>query len=420
MYDGDMGRRALEPGEFGKMTMRGKHPKLGLWRSEASLRQERVRAKLWRAEVRYHDPELHKVRVLTAEGGGKGEAQERLETAIRQMKEAEGIDADLGGATVRRAARVHLESLEDGTHNLAPSTAYVYAAVIRAHMLSKKSIIGHVPLRRLTALQIEEEMGRISASGAHSQLRNWRAVLSSILKRAVKAKAIPENPMLRVGAIEAPRGRVSREYANGVERRRNQALSGEEDARLLAQLEHEREDIADLILVMRHQGLRVGEASSLRVIDVSLEAGTVTVAGKLVRTRGGERVWDSAGKSDLSLRTLPIREGARGALERRVSAVRERDGVLYLFAPPGSSEPNRDYHVRLMRNVFDRAGLPDVTSHTLRRTVERELELAGATVSERETFMGHTEAVARKHYADHGTVRPSIIARMDSAGEKME
>lgn len=406
------------------MTMRGKHPQLGLWRAEASLKQEKVRAKLWRAEVRYHDPEQHKVRVLTAEGETKGGAQEALEAAMRQTKDREGIDHDLGGTTVKRAAKVYLQSLEEGELDLAPSTAYVYASVIRAHMLSKKSLIGHVPLRRLTALQIEEEMRRLTSAGAHSQLRNWRAVLGGILKRAVKARAIPENPMLYVSPIQAPRKKVTRDYANGVERRKNQALTEEEDARLLAQLKKERDDIADLALVLRYQGFRVGEASSLRLEDVDLEAGTVTVSGKLVRKRGGERVWDPVGKSDLSLRTLPIREGAREALERRVRATEKRDGVKYIFAPPGSSEPNRDYHVQLLRRVFDRAELPDVTSHTLRRTVERELELAGATVSERETFMGHTEVVARKHYADHGAVRPSIISAMDSGlakdGPKVE
>src|SRR5690606_19527 len=200
-----MGRRALEPGEFGKMTMRGKHPKLGLWRSEASLKQERVRPKLWRAEVRYHDPEQHRVRVLTAEGDTKGAAQEALEAAMRQTKEAEGIDHDLGGTTVRRAAKVYLQSLEDGDLELAPSTAYVYASVIRAHMLSKKSLIGHVPLRRLRSEEHTSELSRIASIGAHSQLRNWRAVLGGILKRAVKAKAISENPMLYVSPIQAPR-----------------------------------------------------------------------------------------------------------------------------------------------------------------------------------------------------------------------
>lgn len=46
--------------------------------------------------------------------------------------------------------------------------------------------------------------------------------------------------------------------------------------------------------------------------------------------------------------------------------------------------------------------------------------MAGATVSERETFMGHTERVARKHYADHGEVRRSVITAMDQAREKVE
>lgn len=67
-----MGRRALEPGENGKITFRGLHPRLGLWRSEASLKAERIRPKRWRSEVRYHDPDVHKVRVLTAEGDTKG------------------------------------------------------------------------------------------------------------------------------------------------------------------------------------------------------------------------------------------------------------------------------------------------------------------------------------------------------------
>lgn len=413
-----MGRRALEPGKFGKMTMRGKHPKLGLWRSEASLKQERVRPKLWRAEVRYHDPDEHRVRVLTAEGETKGAAEDSLSAAMRQTVEAAGLDADLGGATVLRATKFHLEQLESGQMDLAPATVRVYGSLIRAHMLTKKSVIGHVPLRHLTALQIEEEMERIARAGAHSQLRNWKAVMNAILKRAVKARAIPENPMVRVNPIAAPRVQTRRTYSNGQSRRSNQALTAAEDARLLAQLKLEKAHVGDLVRVMRYMGLRVGEATSLRVED--LGADTVTVAGKLVRVRGEGRVWDPVGKSDLSLRTLPIRGGARDALERRRRAQNRDGGSQYLFAPPGSSLPDKDYYTRQLRGVFDRAGLPDVTSHTLRRTVERELELAGATVSERETFMGHTERVARRHYADHGTVRPAIITAMDSPGEKVE
>lgn len=413
-----MGRRALEPGEHGRITLRGMHPEVGRWRSEASLKADRVRPKRWRAEVRYHDPELHKVRVITAEGDGKGAATESLEAALRQVKEAEGLNRDLGSATMERLAKAHLRALEAGEVDLAPATVRVYASLIRAHMLGKKSTIGHVPLRRLTALQIEGEMARISALGAHSQLRNWKAIMNAILKRAVKAQAIPTNPMVHVSPLSAPRVIEKRTFSNGQGRRVNRALSAEEDAQLLAQLEEEKPHVADLVRVVRYMGLRIGEATSLRVID--LDDDTVTVAGKLVRVRGEGRIWDPVGKSDLSLRTLPIRSGAREALHSRLTHVQSRSGCEYLFAPPGSLWPDKDYYTRQLRGVFDRAGLPDVTSHTLRRTVERELELAGATVSERETFMGHTERVARRHYADHGAVRSSVIESMDQAGEKVE
>ena len=415
-----MGRRALEPGENGKTTFRGRHPKLGLWRSEASLKKDRVRPRVWRAEVRYHDPTQHKVRVLTAEGGTKGEAEANVTAALEQARELEGLHAGAGGMTVRRAARGHLRMLEDGHFDLAPKTVRAYAAVIRRHMLGDDCVIGHVPLKHLTALQIEMDMDRIVKADASTQLPNYKAILNAILKRAVKAGAIGENPMLRVSMPSAPRKKKRRVYGNGSARRVNQALTAEEDERLHRRLNMEQAHVADLVRVVRHQGLRIGEAASLRRQDVDLAAGAVTVAGKLIRVRGQGRVWDPTLKSDLSYRTLPIREGARGALERRLAAAEERGGLQYLFAPPGASKPDTDYWQRLARGVFDRAELPDVTAHTLRRTVERELEQAGATVSERETFMGHTERVARMHYADHGVVRQSIITAMDKSGVEVE
>lgn len=400
------------------MTMRGKHPKLGLWRAEASLKQEKVRAKLWRAEVRYHDPEQHRVRVLTAEGDTKGAAQEALEAAMRQTKEAEGLAAGSAEVTVERGVRLYLEALEDGDLNLAPGTVRTYSGLIRKHLLSRDCLIRRIPLRRLTALEVERDMDRVVRAGAWSQLRHYRAVMNAVTARAIKARVIEEDPMLRVKIPGRPRTEGRRVYGNGAERRLNRALTADEERTLLEAIKLEPAHVADLVIVMLRLGLRIAEAISLRVQDLDLEAGTVTVAGKLVRVRGEGLRWDPLGKSDLALRTLPLPGDARGALERRLAHVQGLGGRTYLFTTPRGGKPDVDNYSSLLRGVFDRAGLTDVTSHTLRRTVERELELAGATVSERETFMGHTEKVARKHYADHGAVRPTIIAAMGRARQK--
>ena len=419
-YDGDMARRALEPGEFGKTTMRGKHPKLGLWRSEASLKQEKVRPKLWRAEVRYHDPATHRVRVITAEGETKSGAEEALEEAQRQTKEKEGLVAGSAEVTVERGVKLYLQALEDGDLNLSPGTVRTYSGLIRKHLLSKGCLIRRIPLRRLTALDVERDMDRVVRAGAWSQLRHYRAVMNAVTARAIKARVIEEDPMLRVKMPGRPRTAGRKVYGNGAERRLNRALTADEERALLEQMKLEPPHVADLAIVLLRTGLRMAEAVSLRVQDLDLEAGTITVSGKLVRVRGEGLQWDPLGKNDLSLRTLPLSRDAQEALERRLAHAQSLGGLQYLFTTPRGGKPDRDNYTALLREAFDRAGLKDVTGHTLRRTVERELELAGATVSERETFMGHTERVARKHYADHGAVRPSIITAMEQAREKVE
>lgn len=412
LYPLAMGRRALEPGEHGKVTMRGRHPVTGRWASDARLKQEKARPKRWRAEIRYHDPSLHKVRVLTAEGATKGEAESAVTEALAQKKEREGLEAGAGQMTVGRAVKAYLRMLEDGQLNLAPSSVRTYGGLIRTHLLGDASQVRNVPIEHLTALQIETDMWRIANAGAWSQLRHYRAVMTAVLDRAVKAKAIGENPMLGVATPTKPRTAGRRSYKNGSIRRLNRALTTGEEKVLMEQLEKEPTHVHDLVVVMREMGLRIAEAVSLRQEDVDLEAGTLTVAGKLVRVRGEGLHWDPFGKNDLSLRTLPLREGARRALLSRQTAVQALGGAKYLFTTPRGGKPDSDNYNSLLRGVFDRAGLKDVTSHTLRRTVERELELAGATVSERETWMGHTEKVARMHYADHGAVRPELVQLM--------
>lgn len=412
-----MGRKGLEPGESGRVTVRGKHPTTGLWRSEASLKAERVRPRRWRGEVRYHDPERHKVRVLTAEGDTKAEAISAIKSALRQAKEAEGLHPGAGDITVGRAVRGYMRMILDGDTHLSPRSATNYVSACRYHFLADRCEIRDIPLRHLTALQIEADMARVVRDGAPSQLGHYRAILNTVLKRAVKARAIEENPMRRVDVPVVKRKPVV--YAGGRTHRLNRALTEEEDRHLLAAL-REPSITNDLALVIRWQGLRISEAASLRIEDVDLEQNTITIDGKLSHVKGEGFVWDETVKSDLSRRTLPIREGARKPLERRRTAAIESGVSEYLFARPGSSTANPNHSGKLLRALFDRVGLTDVTAHTLRRTVERELEIAGATVSERETFMGHTERVARKHYADHGSVRHSIIIAMDSRGVEVE
>ena len=330
------------------MTMRGRHPRLGLWRSEASLKQEKVRPKLWRAEVRYHDPATHRVRVITAEGETKSGAEE----AQRQTKEKEGLVAGSTEVTVERGVKLYLQALEDGDLNLSPGTVRTYSGLIRKHLLSKDCLIRRIPLRRLTALDVERDMDRVVRAGAWSQLRHYRAVMNAVTARAIKARVIEEDPMLRVKMPGRPRTAGRKVYGNGAERRLNRAPTADEERALLEQMKLEPPHVADLAIVLLRTGLRMAEAVSLRAQDLDLEAGTITVSGKLVRVRGEGLQWDPLGKNDLSLRTPPLSRGAQEALERRLAHVQSLGGLQCHSIPPRGIETGPSGSSGPMRGVF--------------------------------------------------------------------
>src|SRR5262249_40878416 len=65
-------------------------------------------------------------------------------------------------------------------------------------------------------------------------------------------------------------------------------------------------DLVDPITMFAATGLRRSELLGLRWSDVDIEAGTVTLAGKLVRVKGDGLKWIPKAKSKSGLRTLPL------------------------------------------------------------------------------------------------------------------
>lgn len=404
-----MGRRQLEPGEAGPTTFRGKHPDTGRWTAEAKLKADRLKAARWQASCRYREPRSRELRIITATDTSKTRAETRLRASVEAIRASAGLDVDRSRETVSSSLLRLLEQLEAGDLGLAPRTVGQYRNILRSKLLSEASLLAELELRDVTTLDVKEELLRIRRSGGEGSVRHARALLNRIFEEAVDAEAIETNPV--AGARKLPRQRkAERVYANGSTRSKNRALARAEEGELEEHLGSEAAHVADLILLCMDMGLRISEATSLRWEDVDLERGTIAIVGKLVRVKGQGLVWDPFTK-DLRARTLPLRKRARGALERRLEVKEERGWGEYVFITPRGGTPDADNYNTLVRRVFDRAGLRDVTMHTLRRTVERDLELAGATVAEREQFMGHTEAVARKHYADYGQA-PMRVAEL--------
>jgi integrase/recombinase XerD len=156
---------------------------------------------------------------------------------------------------------------------------------------------------------------------------------------------------------------------------------GEVEALLAEPTDGERHGLRDraLLEVLYASGLRVSEAVALRISQLDLTAGFVTVLGK-----GGKE------------RVVPLGQPARAALEAYLA--RERPRLLrgrpspWVFARAGGRALSRQTVWKLVRRRALAAGLGRrVSPHTLRHTFATHLLSGGADLRVVQSLLGHVD-----------------------------
>jgi integrase len=136
-----------------------------------------------------------------------------------------------------------------------------------------------------------------------------------------------------------------------------------------------RRDLPDLVTLLAGTGLRIGEASALTWRQIDLAAGSLTVEQTIVRVSGAGLTAKST-KANTGLRVLyvPTRRptGLRAGLRRRA----------WWMARPLNTQAD-------LRQAFDAAGYPWVTSHTFRKTVATLMDQAGLSSRATADQLGH-------------------------------
>lgn len=261
------------------------------------------------------------------------------------------------------------------------------------------------PVRRLTLAQANDVQRLvvfqqwIADGHGIGTSKHTRAILSGVLDQAVSWRLLDYNAAKSVGKVKATT--FARETPA---RDHDRALSDTEVSKLLtaartkvneAKITRSRrraEDMADLIVVMLGTGARISEALSLRWEDLDPKAKRLHVAGT---------------KTDGSDRTITPGADALSVLADRFDAAR-KPSKGYVF--PATDRAGR--HVlessldtvnvlKVLRKIFDAAGLDWMTSHTLRRTVATGLLNAGMAPNRVAGYMGHSDpSMTLSTYAD--------------------
>ena len=170
------------------------------------------------------------------------------------------------------------------------------------------------------------------------------------------------------------------------------------------------------VKVLAYAGLRRGELCGLRFDDVDLGAGTLTVNGQNVAGVGMKAPKGEGKGRSTSRRTVPfaaMQPDLLTAMKAHVLAS-PFSGQDFLFGrrgPDGECLPlNPQTFGQVLASVAEAAGVNGVNSDLLRHGVSTRLYDQGLDPRMESALLGHTMAIATKHY-----VAPPSMAAMSAA-----
>jgi integrase len=282
----------------------------------------------------------------------------------------------------------HIELIDDPPARTL--TAYRWAANRICTALDNPLVVKVGPFQLQTMLTaLGEQLKRDS-------LNTIRAVLRLAFRQAKVWRIIADNPAAELELPKAPK-----------QGQHGRALTAEEFARFRDALRGERLELA--VLITAAFGTRRGETAAIRLSQIDLEAGTLTIDAQHQRNRETGKIERDATKGD-DVRIFRVDEWLRLAIARHIERLASErramgdawtepdQGLLFVRETDGGPIDGEQIYA-VVRRAARRAGLGKVVTHDLRRTLQSQLGKAGVDRNVRASIAGHTDAdTTDKHY----------------------
>jgi integrase len=364
---------------------------------------------VWLARCRYRDRDgvTRRVERTTPDGqtdlyGDKAEAALRDALDARRPPGTGSITANT--PLVELLDRYLERARADG--ELAPKTVDTYAATLAA----VKPRMAGIRVAEASPGLLDEILRGIRRDHGATRERHTKVALNSVLTDAVMAGAVTTNPVRELGV---------RRKKKGVKVRGAPALTVDQLRDLLREISQSpvcaAKDLTDAVIVLAGTGMRRGELLALRWCDVDLEAATVTIAGSVVRIKGKGLIrqdWTKGGDD----RTVALPRFAVEALRRRRTSVFYVSSVdtSVIFPSTTGSLRDPDNFGKQWREVRADLGLPDVTSHSFRKSVATLLDDAGLSARVGADQLGHSRpSMTMDVYMNRGQVHTEVADVLD-------
>ncbi|OJX65528.1 MAG: hypothetical protein BGO95_10735 [Micrococcales bacterium 73-13] len=293
-----------------------------------------------------------------------------LATVEVDMSQGRYMDPSLAKVTLADWLKTWLDSRGD----LRATSRSRVESIIETHI---KPELGDIKIGNLSRLRIQEWAG--SLPGAPATVRKIVNVLSGALRFAVEDSRLPSNPAHRLRlpkVVKKVRRYLNHEQVAALARAVGEISDGYQHGYHL------------IVLTLAYCGLRWGELSGLRIMDLDLAQARLTVRQTVVADRGYQRIEPP---KDYEQRTIPIPAFLCGLLAPRIAGRNPEEPVFYGIRT----------HTWLRNHVFrvgwfDRAaaliGIKGLTPHEMRHTAASLAVSAGANVKAVQRMLGHASA----------------------------
>jgi len=349
-----------------------------------------TKATRWRARTRVRDLD-GRLRDVERYAATRAKAEAALKAALSERTAPRNSSTLSTETSLTKAGEVWLRQIRRAESGLAASTVAQYEAAWQRHV--KDSPLARMTLREANRVPpVRTFLEGVADAHGSGSAKTARTVVSLILGLAVHDGLFDVNAarQVRTPRASAPVAFTSKAStrtaalaAAGIDpseatRDTSRALTPTERVHLLTLAATDEaarhSDVADLARYMAGTGVRISEALAQAWADADLKAGTVYVRGT---------------KTDASRRTLSLPPWLVEVLRTRRQAMPR--AVLVFPSPKTGGVRDRRNAARHLRALFDTAGLPWATPHSLRRTVASMIDEAGLPIALAANQLGHAD-----------------------------
>jgi len=322
------------------------------------------------------------------ESGKRRQIRRRLATEAAARDELAKVQGGVTAGTYVHASKLTVDQVCEAwlasKHSLKESTL----AGHRSKLAALRDELGHVEVQKLSKADLDELVGRLRRGEVEGRKKKWTPRSCNYLLHLTTALLDDQ----------VKQGNVVRNVARLVDRvagdpRKYRTLT---DKEMFTILDHDCRDRHLWALAL--YGLRRGEISGLRWVNVDLKAKTVSIVENRVTI--GKEVVTGTPKSKASNRKLPMPEEVVDLLKaarKRQTEERLAFGEGYGSGEyVGSDETGQPYHPDTLTSrwgrMLDKLGIERVRLHDARHSCATLMHLRQVPIAVIAAWLGHASA----------------------------